>query len=98
LTVDIELARLLRVGVKLLEREDLEGVVDGLDQMKFESVYDLSVLSLGYEIATEARLLAERSNSRAAGGKLVGIQATIMPRLLILEALKGGGLRKRSPG
>ncbi|ODU20943.1 MAG: hypothetical protein ABS87_08260, partial [Sphingomonas sp. SCN 67-18] len=48
LTVDLELARLMKIGARILEQEDLEGVVDGLNRMQLDEVYEPSFLKLGY--------------------------------------------------
>jgi len=101
LKIDYELAQLLKVGAKLIERVDLEGVVAGLDQVKFEGVYDTTLLELGFEIVSDAKLFAERSNSPAAGARLARILGTITPKLFATdaEAIKlGTAIRNKPPG
>jgi hypothetical protein len=96
LTVDLELARLLKIGADLLKRDDLQGVVEGLARMNLEELYDTSILELGYEIVAEASVFADQSKSRAASGRLATILDAITPRLMVIEALKtGNGLRTR---
>jgi hypothetical protein len=103
LTIDLKLARLLKIGAGLLERDqhgkvvDMEGVVEGLVQLDLEGLYDMSILELGYEIVAEAGGFAEQS--KAAGAKLSRILDAITPRLMVIEALRTGNrLRTRPRG
>jgi serine/threonine-protein kinase len=107
LTIDLQLARLLKIGAELLERDgkdqarvvDMEGVVEGLARMNLEEVYDTSLLELGYEVVAEASASADRAKSRAAGARLSTILDAITPRLMVIEALKtSNGLRTRRHG
>lgn len=97
LTIDLELARLLKIGSELLARDDLEGVVEGLARLNLEEVYDTSILDLGYEIAAEASVFADHSKSRSAGAKLSSILDAITPRLMVIEALRTGHKTRARP-